>query len=62
MRGEGWEGIEDLLSLSLFPLLPSLFSFGLIAIRSLRGRATRLLSREKGFVCLDGIEFVRDTE
>lgn len=23
MRGEGWEGIEDLLSLSLFPLLPS---------------------------------------
>lgn len=45
--------------------LPSpspLFSFGLIAIRSLRGRATRFLSREKGFVCLDGIEFVRDTE
>lgn len=62
MRGKGWEGIEDLLFLSLFPLLPSLFSFGLIAIRSLRGRATRFLSREKGFVCLDGIEFVRDTE
>lgn len=62
MRGEG---IEDLLSLSLFPS-PSpfllFFSFGLIAIRSLRGRATRFLSREKGFVCLDGIEFVRDTE
>lgn len=62
MRGEG---IEDLLSLSLFPSPPPFllfFSFGLIAIRSLRGRATRFLSREKGFVCLDGIEFVRDTE
>lgn len=66
MRGEGWEGIEDLLSLSLFLSPSPLFSFGLIAIRSLRGRATRFLSREKGFVCLewdnDGIEFVRDTE
>lgn len=66
MRGEGWEGIEDLLSLSLFLSPSPLFSFGLIAIRSLRGRATRFLSREKEFVCLewdnDGIEFVRDTE
>lgn len=53
MRGEGWERIEDLLSLSLFLSPSPLFSFGLIAIRSLRGRATRFLSREKGFVCLE---------